>query len=56
MVGTLLEIGRGRLSGADILTQFEERDRSAVGPTAPPQGLFLVTVQYPDRWSVKSGE
>jgi len=56
MVGTLLEIGRGRLSGADILRQFDERDRSAVGPTAPPQGLFLVSVEYPDRWSVKSGE
>lgn len=56
MVGTLLEIGRGRLSEADILRQFEERDRSAVGPTVPPQGLFLVCVQYPDRWSVKSGE
>ncbi len=56
MVGTLLEIGRGRLSAADILRQFDERDRSAVGPTAPPQGLFLVSVEYPDRWSVKSGE
>ncbi|HKO04039.1 MAG TPA: tRNA pseudouridine synthase A, partial [Candidatus Acidoferrales bacterium] len=56
MVGTLLEIGRGRLKGEDILRQFVERDRSAVGPTAPPQGLFLVSVEYPDRWSVKRGE
>jgi len=56
MVGTLLEIGRGRLSAADITLQFEKRDRSAVGPTAPPQGLFLVSIDYPDRWSVKSGE
>ncbi len=56
MVGTLLEIGRGRLSPDDILLQFEKRDRSAVGPTAPPQGLFLVAVEYPDRWSVQSGE
>jgi tRNA pseudouridine38-40 synthase len=56
MVGTLLEIGRGRLSPEDILLQFEKRDRSAVGPTAPPQGLFLVSIEYPDRWSIKSGE
>lgn len=56
MVGTLLEIGRGRLSPNDILLQFEKRDRSAVGPTVPPHGLFLVSVEYPDRWSVKSGE
>jgi len=53
MVGTLLEIGRGRLTGDDILRQFELRDRSAVGPTVPPQGLFLLSVEYPDRWSVK---
>jgi len=56
MVGTLLEIGRGRLAPSDITLQFEKRDRSAVGPTAPPHGLFLVSIDYPDRWSVKSGE
>ena len=56
MVGTLLEIGRGRLTPEDILLQFEKRDRSAVGPTAPPHGLFLVSIEYPDRWSIKSGE
>ncbi len=56
MAGTLLEIGRGRLAPDDILVQYEKRDRSAVGPTVPAQGLFLVAVEYPDRWSVKSGE
>ena len=56
MVGTLLEIGRGRLRPEDITEQFEKRDRSAVGPTAPPHGLFLVSIEYPDRWSVKAGE
>jgi len=50
MVGTLLEIGRGRLAAGDILRQFELRDRSAVGPTVAPQGLFLVHIEYPDRW------
>ena len=56
MTGTLLEIGRGRLAPEDILVQFEKRDRSAVGPTVPAQGLFLVRVEYPDRWSVRAGE
>jgi tRNA pseudouridine38-40 synthase len=53
MVGTLLEVGRGRLMPDDIVRQFELGDRSAVGPTVPPQGLFLLSVEYPDRWSVK---
>ena len=52
MVGTLLEIGRGRLRSEDIVRQFELRDRSAVGPTCPPQGLFLLNVEYPDRWRI----
>jgi tRNA pseudouridine38-40 synthase len=56
MVGTLLEIGRGRLVPQDIPRLFESRDRTAAGPTVPPQGLFLVEVEYPDRWSVRSGE
>lgn len=56
MTGTLLEIGRGRLAPEDIPRLFESRDRTAAGPTAPPQGLFLVEVEYPDKWSVKCGE
>ena len=56
MTGTLLEIGRGRLAAEDILRLYESRDRSAAGPTVPPQGLFLVEVEYPDQWAVKSGE
>jgi tRNA pseudouridine38-40 synthase len=50
MVGTLLEIGRGRLSPEDLPRLFELRDRSASGPTVPPQGLFLVSVKYPEPW------
>jgi tRNA pseudouridine38-40 synthase len=56
MTGTLLEIGRGRLAPEDIPRLFESRDRSAAGPTVPPQGLFLVEVEYPDQWSVRKGE
>lgn len=48
MVGTLLEVGRGRLQPADILRLYEIRDRSQSGPTVPPHGLIMVSVEYPD--------
>lgn len=48
IVGTLLDVGRGRLTPADIPRLFELRDRSKSGPTIAPQGLYLVSVEYPD--------
>jgi tRNA pseudouridine38-40 synthase len=48
IVGTLLEVGKGRLASADIQEIFESRDRSRSGPTVPPEGLYLVTLEYPD--------
>lgn len=47
-VGTLLEVGRSRLSPQDISSILEVRDRAAASPTAPPQGLCLIKVDYPD--------
>lgn len=46
MVGTLLEVGRGKLTPADIDRLFELKDRSKSGPTAPPQGLCMVKVEH----------
>lgn len=46
IVGTLIEVGRGRLEPALIEKILQSKDRSQAGPTAPPQGLFLVQVQY----------
>ncbi|MBI4446862.1 MAG: tRNA pseudouridine(38-40) synthase TruA [Acidobacteria bacterium] len=46
MVGTLLEVGRGRLSADDIHAIFRSHDRRLAGPTAPPQGLYLVKIWY----------
>ena len=46
MVGTLLEVGRGKLTPADIDKLYELKDRSKSGPTVPPQGLFMVTVDH----------
>jgi tRNA pseudouridine38-40 synthase len=48
MVGALLEVGRGRLQPSDIPRLIELRDRTQSGPTAPPQGLCLAAIEYPD--------
>jgi tRNA pseudouridine38-40 synthase len=50
MVGTLLEIGRGRMKPDFVTELFELKDRSRSGPTVPPQGLWLVSVDYPQAW------
>lgn len=48
IVGTLLEVGKGKLTPADIDAIFESKDRSRSGPTIPPDGLYLVSLEYPD--------
>ena len=48
IVGTLLEVGRGRLAPSDLPAIFEARDRSRSGPTVPPEGLYLISLEYPD--------
>lgn len=48
MVGTLVEVGRGKRAPADIPSLLDIRDRSKSGPTMPPQGLFLERVEYPE--------
>lgn len=50
MVGTLIDVGKGRLKPEDIPRLFELRDRSRSGPTVPPHGLCLVAVEYPESW------
>src|SRR5260221_1038849 len=45
MVGTLLDVGRGKLKPDDINRLYELKDRSKSGPTVPPQGLCMVSVE-----------
>jgi tRNA pseudouridine38-40 synthase len=52
MVGTLLDVGRGKLTVEDIDRLFELRDRSKSGPTVPPQGLVMVEVLHEEAWRV----
>jgi len=47
IVGTLLEVGRGRLPASDIPRLFEVRYAACSGPTAPPHGLCLESIEYP---------
>lgn len=46
LVGTLVEIGAGKLEVADFREIIEKKDRGSAGVSAPPQGLFLVDVGY----------
>jgi len=46
MVGTLVEVGRGKMAPEEVATILEAKDRRAAGPCAPPQGLCLVSVEY----------
>ena len=47
MVGSLVEVGRGRWSPDDLAAALEARDRARCGPVAPAQGLYLTEVVYP---------
>ncbi|MFQ5676508.1 MAG: tRNA pseudouridine(38-40) synthase TruA [bacterium] len=46
IVGTLVDVGRGKLSPADVREILDSGDRKRAGFAAPPQGLFLVSVDY----------
>lgn len=46
IVGTLIEVGRGKMELRQIEEAFRKKDRSLAGPTAPARGLCLVKVKY----------
>ena len=46
MVGSLALVGEGRWSADDLAGALAARDRAACGPVAPPDGLYLVQVDY----------
>lgn len=46
MVGTLVQVGRGKWTPADVQAALAARNRAAAGPTAPPDGLYLTGVVY----------
>jgi tRNA pseudouridine38-40 synthase len=46
IVGTLLEVGKGKITINDFRKIIEIKDRGAAGTSVPPQGLFLVDIGY----------
>ena len=46
MVGTLVEVGLGKMSADDVAEVLAARDRARCGPVAPPDGLYLMRVAY----------
>lgn len=47
IVGTLIEVGRGKLTIDGFRRVIEQRDRCKAGMSVPGQGLFLVDIEYP---------
>ncbi len=47
IVGTLVDVGRGRQDAESVAEILRGRDRTRAGQTAPGKGLFLVSVNYP---------
>lgn len=46
MTGSLVEVGAGRWTPADLRAALEARDRASCGPVAPSEGLYLTGVEY----------
>ena len=46
IVGTLVEVGKGKILPGNIKNIIESKDRSQAGATAPAHGLYLLKVEY----------
>jgi len=49
MVGSLVHVGEGKWSADDLARALAARDRAACGQVAPPDGLYLMRVDYPPK-------
>jgi tRNA pseudouridine38-40 synthase len=52
IAGTLMQVGRGAWPESEVQKVLRAEDRRVAGPTAPPEGLFLLRVTYPDPWTL----
>lgn len=46
IVGVLVEVGKGNLTNGDVLARLNPENAIRAGPSMPPEGLFLVSVEY----------
>jgi tRNA pseudouridine38-40 synthase len=46
LVGTLVEVGKGKIDSEEFRKVLDSRNRKEAGPTAPAHGLFLKEVKY----------
>ena len=49
IVGTMLEIGQGKMDLKEFQNVLDSKDRSYAGPSVPPHGLYLTAVEYPSK-------
>lgn len=48
VVGTMINVGQGKMTIPEFRQAIEMQDRAATGASAPPEGLFLANIAYPD--------
>jgi tRNA pseudouridine38-40 synthase len=48
IVGTLLQVGQGKIDLQDVKTILKSKDRSKAGPSVPAKGLYLTKITYPN--------
>jgi tRNA pseudouridine38-40 synthase len=48
MVGTLLDVGKGKINASDILSILQSKERANAGESVPAEGLFLANIAYPE--------
>jgi tRNA pseudouridine38-40 synthase len=49
IVGTMVLVGKGKITPEDFHQIIELRDRGLAGASAPPEGLFLMDIEYPSK-------
>ena len=48
IVGTVLEVGLGKISLGEVHNIIQSKDRSQAGPSMPAHALFLTNIEYPN--------
>ncbi|WP_086476266.1 tRNA pseudouridine(38-40) synthase TruA [Arenibacter amylolyticus] len=55
IVGTLIDVGKGKTSLLEVVSILESKDRSRAGASVPAKGLYLTAIKYPDNSIGKHG-